>query len=405
MKVVCPHCQLPNFADAKECRRCAKPLPEVCHSCGHALAPGAGFCAQCGTIVGKEHVDPAGYRSRSLSDRAIKPKQEFLPHKYELRKCPECGGAVSTEAAFCTHCGHLFAERVEAQRKVRVALEEAEAVDHRSFPVVLDEIVEATPPGPLELDDIVVPGIPPAHAPTPEAPRPAAPPRPASGPAPHAPVRDVSKPDSPWIMPDTIEVPDDMVLVPGGPFLAGGEKQQKSVSDFLIDRFPVTNDEYRAYVAATGAPVPDDWLDGRPLAGKERHPVVNVSYAEAQAYAAWAGKRLPTSDEWEKAARGTDGRAFPWGDAFDPAAANCREAALNTTTPVDRYEAFASPLGACDMVGNVCEWVASDDGNLRFRGGSFLDDERNVHATSKFITASPHFKSFFIGFRCAKDAW
>ena len=80
-------------------------------------------------------------------------------------------------------------------------------------------------------------------------------------------------------------------------------------------------------------------------------------------------------------------------------------AALNTTTPVDRYASYASPSGLCDTVGNVCEWVASDDEHLRFRGGSFLDDQKNIHVTSKFITASPHFKSFFIGFRCAKDAW
>jgi formylglycine-generating enzyme required for sulfatase activity len=385
-------------------------MPETCPSCGHALSPGAGFCALCGTIVQTGKVDPNAYKTQSLSNRAVKPKSELLPHRYATRACPECQALVSTEAAFCTHCGHLFAAAKDAQKKIRLAVEEAEAVAHRDAPLVLEEVVQAVPAGPVELDDVVIPGVP----------RPTIPAEPLACPVPrrtehaghgdasaeaHAPIRDVTKADSPWIYADTLTVPPGMVLVPGGPFLAGNEKQQHSISEFFIDRFPVTNDDYRAFVAETGATPPDDWLDGRPLAGKERHPVVNVSYAEAEAFAAWAGKRLPTADEWEKAARGSDGRAYPWGDEFDASAVNCREAMLNTTTPVDRYAGSASPYGVCDMVGNVAEWVASDDGNVRFRGGSFLDDERNVRVTSKFVTASPNFKSFFIGFRCAQDAW
>lgn len=102
---------------------------------------------------------------------------------------------------------------------------------------------------------------------------------------------------------------------------------------------------------------PEYWTD--PKWNKADHPVVAVSYYEAEAYASWAGKRLPMEQEWEKAARGTDGRAYPWGDVFDTTKCNSEESAIDATTPVTKYTEGISPSGCCDMAGNVWEWCAS----------------------------------------------
>jgi iron(II)-dependent oxidoreductase len=92
--------------------------------------------------------------------------------------------------------------------------------------------------------------------------------------------------------------------------------------------------------------------------GEENLPVVAVSWTDMNRYAAWAGKRLPTEAEWEKAARGTDGRLYPWGDGFAPDRCNMQESGINARTPVDRYDRGKSPFGCFDMTGNAWEIVA-----------------------------------------------
>lgn len=196
-----------------------------------------------------------------------------------------------------------------------------------------------------------------------------------------------------------------MVLVAAGEFLFGPEKQKISLADFYIDRFPVTNLEYKQYVDATGRTEPGHWRKGVWKEGKGNHPVVNVNWEAAAAYAEWAGKRLPTELEWEKAARGTDGRLWPWGNNFKVDHCNTSETGLLETTPVGTYSPQGdSPYGAVDMAGNVWEWVGGKVSPLRMplRGGNWLDGAAEAQTTSRRMH-TPRRKNEFIGFRCAAD--
>ena len=135
--------------------------------------------------------------------------------------------------------------------------------------------------------------------------------------------------------------------------------------EFYIGKYPVTNEQYAAFVKATRQAAPQYWKKSQIPAGKENHPVVNVSWKDAVAFWQWlsqaSGKtiRLPTEAEWEKAARGGDGRIYPWG--IDPPTKELCNFGDNVgdTTPVGQYPAGASPCRALDMAGNVWEWTGS----------------------------------------------
>jgi len=160
---------------------------------------------------------------------------------------------------------------------------------------------------------------------------------------------------------------EGMVLVPGGPFLMGSttadvsaesdEMPQRIIElpSFYIDQFEVSNIEYKRFLDATGYRPPPHWKEGTYDEDADFYPVIEVSWWEAAAYALWAGKRLPTEAEWEKAARGTDGRRFPWGDEFHEDRANVTRA----YEPINAHLEGASPYGAVNMAGNVAEWTAS----------------------------------------------
>ena len=162
---------------------------------------------------------------------------------------------------------------------------------------------------------------------------------------------------------------ESAVLIPAGKFLMGTDlkkadaasRPQHSVNlnAYRIDKYLVTNAQYARFIAATGHRPPSDWKNGKIQQGTLLHPVTLVNWYDATAYAKWAGKRLPTEAEWEKAARGTDGRRWPWGDNMDPARLNTYYN-VGSATDVTAYADGVSPYGVFDMAGNVDEWVEDD---------------------------------------------
>ncbi len=199
----------------------------------------------------------------------------------------------------------------------------------------------------------------------------------------------------------------EMIFIPPGEFLAGNNKTSIHVEGFYIDRYPVTNAEYARFCQETGYPTPPSWSSkGNFLEDKADHPVVQVAWKAAVAYIEWAGKRPPTEAEWEKAARGADGREWPWGDEFDKNKCNTYESGISDTTPVGKYSPEGdSPYGVGDVAGNVYEWTANGSGVvlMPLRGGSWNEfkDEARCAARRKH---TPRRKNDFIGFRCAMDA-
>jgi formylglycine-generating enzyme required for sulfatase activity len=234
---------------------------------------------------------------------------------------------------------------------------------------------------------------------------------------------------------DTRVAPADgmtQVFVPAGEFLMGTDEKPVAksrpahtvhVDAFWIDRTEVSNAMYAKCVQAGACRVPI-YGDLNLAYGDPRHadyPVVFVKWTDAEAYCQWAGRRLPTEAEWEKAARGTDGRLYPWGDAAPDAGLANFDHNIDRPVPVDRYPLGASPYGALNMAGNVREWVADwfsesyyehtplfnplgpAQGETRaLRGGSYLDDARELRVFNRY-GHSPRSPGVNRGFRCAED--
>lgn len=155
---------------------------------------------------------------------------------------------------------------------------------------------------------------------------------------------------------------NQMIPVPAGSYLLGEEKTPRQVEGFKIAKYPVTNRQYQEFLGANpNHPAPASWDQTSRTypQGLATHPVTQVSWADAQAYCRWAGKRLPTAQEWEAAARGAEGRPYPYGDEARPESGNISELGLGNTSPVGAFPAGASPFGILDMAGNVWEWTAS----------------------------------------------
>jgi len=194
---------------------------------------------------------------------------------------------------------------------------------------------------------------------------------------------------------------EGMICVPPGPFVLGGEdgfpmQIVRLEEGFFISRYPVTNAQYRRFMEAGGYEKQEYWSDegwqwkqqeerteprywNDPKWNQPDQPVVGVNWYEAEAYARWSGMRLPTEMEWEKAARGIDGREYPWGDGFDPDKCNTYESGIGRTSPVGKYSPGGdSPYGLADVAGNIWEWCADwyDEGKDTkvLRGGSWSDN-------------------------------
>ena len=193
----------------------------------------------------------------------------------------------------------------------------------------------------------------------------------------------------------------EMVRVPAGEFLYGDKKEKVNLPEFWIDKTPVTNAEYVHFVTETKREPLQHWKGKTPPKNIADHPVTYVSWQDAVAYAEWAGKRLPTEQEWEKAARGTDGREYPWGK-WENGCCNSSEAGVGGTTPVGKYSPQGdSPYGCVDMAGNVWEWTASDheSGGKVLRGGSWNSSQDDARAAFRG-GSNPDVRRNDFGFRC-----
>lgn len=252
------------------------------------------------------------------------------------------------------------------------------------------------------------------------------------------------------------------VTVPAGPFIIGSDPAEREaaylldeaayghsrtrqwrwyedehprtrshVPAFAITATPITNAQYAVFVAATDHPAPGvdaktwagyglihpfartrrhAWSGNRPPAGRADHPVVLVSHDDALAYAGWLSERtgrkwrLPSEEEWEKAARGGDGRRFPWGDEFDPKRLNSHDRGPFDTTPVGRFADGKSPFGLLDAAGQVFEWTRTPSGRDRFivKGGSWDDKGCGVCRPAARHSRPGNLKHILIGFRLVR---
>lgn len=222
-----------------------------------------------------------------------------------------------------------------------------------------------------------------------------------------------------------------LVFVPGGLYQVGADDlteqdrpvHQVRLSPYWIAKVPVTNEQYSRFMQANpGYRRPGFWSEE--IFNRPNQPVVGVSWEDAQAYCKWAGLTLPSEAQWEAAARGTDGRRYPWGDTPPNDELANFGGAKGRTTSVGQYPAGSGPFGTLDQIGNVCEWCADildaevyrkrEDGMLDpvvtqgepfrvMRGGSWLDKSEDLPAALRF-RYWPRLRRRFIGFRCGMPA-
>jgi formylglycine-generating enzyme required for sulfatase activity len=228
----------------------------------------------------------------------------------------------------------------------------------------------------------------------------------------------------------------ELVLIPAGEFTMGHKDsydtlpvRRMNLPAFYIDKYEVTNKRYKRFIDATGYKVP--WSQDPAVAayawnwqtrmypeGKGDDPVVLINWEDARAFCTWAGKSLPSEAQWEKAARGADGKPYPWGNAWEAAKANTIESGVKQTAPAGSFKTDVSEYGVNDLAGNVSEWVeewfAPYPGNPMtnyeernkykiLRGGSW-DYSHSIANGYHRQYALPQSQMAAIGFRCVKAA-
>ena len=247
------------------------------------------------------------------------------------------------------------------------------------------------------------------------------------------------------ISPPPESPPPGMILIPAGPFWMGSDardgvvgvevgvdelpRHRVTLPAYYLDRYEVTNAQYATLADTVGSAYrPAPWRERDALRLEPNHPVSDTDYYDADIYCRWAGKRLPTEAEWEKAARGPDGPAYPWGAVFSPDRANTLESGLGWSRPVGSHPAGASVYGVEDLIGNVWEWTSSwyeaypgstltrsafGKINRVLRGGSWgVPVQPFARATSRHAPElfaindrdTDWHTGYDVGFRCAKDA-
>ncbi|MGD2157592.1 MAG: SUMF1/EgtB/PvdO family nonheme iron enzyme [Anaerolineales bacterium] len=250
------------------------------------------------------------------------------------------------------------------------------------------------------------------------------------------------------LLPDslTIEHPFrfELIRIPEGEFTMGSdpaldreasENEQPQhrifIPEFYISKYPITNEQYKFFVDEWGCNPPKFWINSLMFEVKVNNPVVEVNLYAVRAFCQWLRQatgmqfRIPTEAEWEKAARGEDGRIYPWGNDWDAQACNHKDSWSVGTTPVWEYEKGVSPYGVVDMLGNVCEWTSSlwgedlDEPDFKYpydpqdgredlgslmdvcrviRGGSYINHRKRVRCAVRFAYP-PIFESELVGFR------
>jgi len=179
---------------------------------------------------------------------------------------------------------------------------------------------------------------------------------------------------------------EQTVLVPAGPFYFGEAVELIYLPPFRIDRYPVTIGVYADFLSATGHRTPHGFEARAAAPDRHDHPVTRVNWFDARAFCEWCDRSLPTEAQWEKAARGTDRREYPWGERFDVRRLNSRAARVRGTTRVSAYPDGASPFGVVDLAGNVWEWTDS----LFDETGDLMVLKGGCHALTKEYAAISH---------------
>lgn len=179
-------------------------------------------------------------------------------------------------------------------------------------------------------------------------------------------------------------------------------RQKEYLPSYYMDKFEITNKQYAKFLQETGHRKPRYWFNR--LYNKPNQPVVGVSWEDADAYAKWAGKRLPSEEEWEKAARGTDGRIWPWGNIPDESKFNGKTEGNIAPVDVGSYPGGASPYGIMDMAGNVYEWTTGywTGSDRAMRGGCYLNTSAYTRTMFRWATNQAN-GAEYLGFRCVAD--